>query len=380
MNNSQFLSTLKPDFISLVEIINNHGFKVGIVGGHVRDFYRQRNQAESFHDYDCEVRPISYKNNLVESFKELKKNLASNYSTRELAFEILRIIGDDFEVELSLPRKESFTDEFHHSNFQATFINDLDYSEGFKRRDITLNAMMFEIYNNEIIFRDPLNGLDDLKNRIISPCSKECFGKDPVRYLRALRFKILLSTDDKAFQLDEAIRKEFPNLKYKDFSLHYLTCEMFKSRKPLRFLVELHSLIGSEISFDQGSMNLFDQLWIAKKKASYFLNALFLPETFFNLISEKLQLKNKRNLSLMPWQLQKETVDSSWINKFEFLQQQDRELIDFYFDSNLIDLSFDELEKINKIKVNLSTIENSHKKEFKYKKQLRIYCDNKKNK
>jgi len=66
------------------------------------------------------------------------------------------------------------------------------------RRDFSINAVYYDILNDEWI--DPTNGQDDLKRKLIRTLSLTTFEEDPVRLLRAIRFKVTLP----GFALDRA--------------------------------------------------------------------------------------------------------------------------------------------------------------------------------
>jgi len=180
----KFEKYLESTFIYLLEQIHLQGFKIGLVGGTVRDFYLK---AENKNDYDCELRLIDDAEDIHENFKLL--NFDSIYEIEKLPYNIIRVIHPKFTCELSLPRKEKFIEEFSHSNFEAEFFNEVDYNVAFQRRDFTINAMMFE-WDGTWKFIDPLNGKKDLQNKVLRRCS-DSFFHDPVRFLRALRFKNL---------------------------------------------------------------------------------------------------------------------------------------------------------------------------------------------
>ncbi len=60
-----------------------------------------------------------------------------------------------------------------------------DFEIDAKRRDFTINAIYLELENNKII--DPLNGVNDLKKKLIRVCSEKSFILDPLRILRCFR-------------------------------------------------------------------------------------------------------------------------------------------------------------------------------------------------
>ena len=254
MKTDQFVDQLDSQFLELIAFINRHGFRVGVVGGTVRDYFLGHH-ASDFKDYDCELRPIDSKQDLISSFNTLKSSLSDKYKTEKLAFGILRIKEKNFECEISLPRIETFTDEFHHSNFTASFVADLDYKKGFNRRDFTINAIMIEIFGEQHNLIDPLNGVQDLKKKVLNPCSDD-FYKDPVRFLRALRFSLKLGD----FSINSTIKSRFKKLKFSDFSSHYLKSEMKKSGKELKFVSSLFHFLSEPFLDMRMNIEGVDQL------------------------------------------------------------------------------------------------------------------------
>jgi len=65
-------------------------------------------------------------------------------------------------------------------------ISDLSIFEDARRRDFTVNAMMRNMGTGELV--DFFGGMDDLRNGILRHVSRETFGRDPIRVLRAMRF------------------------------------------------------------------------------------------------------------------------------------------------------------------------------------------------
>ena len=72
-------------------------------------------------------------------------------------------------------------------------IEGLDIKEDLKRRDFTINALGYDIYKNELV--DICDSYNDLKNGIIQEISEKNIIDDPIRILRAYRFKSTLSFD-----------------------------------------------------------------------------------------------------------------------------------------------------------------------------------------
>ena len=61
-----------------------------------------------------------------------------------------------------------------------------DFEKDIKRRDLTINAVAYDINNDEII--DLVGGINDIKNGIIKGICDENFSDDPLRLLRIFRF------------------------------------------------------------------------------------------------------------------------------------------------------------------------------------------------
>lgn len=373
---NQVTQKLHPEFKSLLEIANHAGFKVGLIGGFIRDTYLER-LGQKFPDYDCELRPVDGSAQMLDTFEALFKKLSKTYKCDRLPYNIIIVKHEGFEAEFSLPRIETYNQDFHHSNFEAQFIEDRDYSKGFLRRDLTINAVMVEFYNNEATLVDPLNGINDLEAGVLRPCSAN-FYKDPVRFLRAIRFSLLLSTKSKSFEIIPEVESAFLSISLKDFTPHYLKYEMFKSSRPLSFLNKLTRLLdGNATDLKKELLDDFDALWMQNKKVPYFKNALFLSIEIRQSLQQQLALGVKKFMPQMPWKLITKNIDSAWVEKFEFLVSTSHELTEFYFQHQLIDLSQQEISEITKIEVDLSQVSNSERKLFNYSEKMRSYLANK---
>ena len=197
----KFKAYLPDEILQLLNILEQNSFGVSVVGGTVRDFFLGR---ELSHDFDLEVRSP---NDFTVAFTKLKKLLQDQSALtqlEELKFKVLRILWAGHLCELSFPRREIFGEETGHSNFDCEFSPNLDFVDSAKRRDFSINSMMMVFEKGEFTLNDPLKGFRDLKARVLRPCGDH-FSRDPVRFLRAIRFGIQLG-----FQLDEQILDQFP--------------------------------------------------------------------------------------------------------------------------------------------------------------------------
>ncbi len=73
-----------------------------------------------------------------------------------------------------------------------------DIESDLRTRDFTVNAMALEIHSTKKLI-DPLNGLKDLRAKILRACSPGAFQDDPVRVLRGIRQALAFQ-----FQIDPA--------------------------------------------------------------------------------------------------------------------------------------------------------------------------------
>lgn len=106
-------------------------------------------------------------------------------------------VGADFPVyidgqgnEWALARKERNTGPGYHG-FEVDFDPSVTIEEDLGRRDLTVNSIAYEIYDDTrtrvLKHIDPFNGKKDIENKVLRHTS-EAFMEDPVRVLRLARF------------------------------------------------------------------------------------------------------------------------------------------------------------------------------------------------
>jgi len=168
--------------------------KTFLVGGAVRDELLGRPLKNDL-DIVCEEDVTRATKILWES--KVAETLPVTYPRFGTA--MVRVQGCN--VEFVTARKESYSEESRKPEVQpATILEDA------KRRDFTVNTLMRDIFTGEL--RDPLRtGLSDLKDRVLrTPLNpEETFFDDPLRMLRAIRFRWQLGFEysqdlDKALQ------------------------------------------------------------------------------------------------------------------------------------------------------------------------------------
>lgn len=226
----KFLNEL-PTFVApLVEVLNSHSLKPILVGGSVRDYL---DSGALGTDWDMElVSPtISWSQ---DYWKDLGSSLSKLGRVIYLPFDIIRLEVGLYQIELSPPRVESFISANHHKNFSATFDLNLPFSEAVLRRDFTINAMGILFRSlKEFELLDPVGGEQHLREKTLHPVS-ENFSKDPVRFLRAIRFKTKMN-----FSFSKKLEDTLLHMENLGFTPTYLWNEMQKSKHPLKFLQEL---------------------------------------------------------------------------------------------------------------------------------------------
>ena len=146
--------------------------RVYLVGGCVRDALLGR----EIYDYDIEVYDIK-----PAKFDELMTSIKASGVGKSY------FIYKYKNYDLGLPRSESKTGN-SHKDFAVSYINDPSLAS--LRRDFTVNAMMMNIFNGEIL--DFHGGKKDLESKTLRHIDSEKFKEDPLRVLRGVQFSARL--------------------------------------------------------------------------------------------------------------------------------------------------------------------------------------------
>lgn len=152
IENDSVISLIKP-YIK--------GYKAYLVGGFIRDLFLVH---DSF-DRDLIIEDID-----VKDFSEkLAKEIKGYFIELDCENKIYRIVLQD---------KKNYVD------ISSPLENDLNTD--ILRRDLTINAVVYDFKNSEFI--DPAGGIKDLENKVIRGISNQNFIDDPLRFLRIFRF------------------------------------------------------------------------------------------------------------------------------------------------------------------------------------------------
>ena len=169
---------LDSDALKIVKKLNKTGYEAYLVGGCIRD--------------------------LLLGYAPKDFDIATNATPEQIQklFKRSRIIGRRFKLVHIMFSARKFIEvaTFRSGRSNPTSTKGMVLRDNFYgsleddvfRRDFTINGLYFDVQNSEVI--DYVGGLDDLKklqiNMIGNP--SERFEEDPVRMIRAVRFKAKL--------------------------------------------------------------------------------------------------------------------------------------------------------------------------------------------
>lgn len=169
-------------------------------------------------------------------------------------FGSVNVVGEAFTVykvgphlDVSLPRRERKTGRGHRA-----FVIDGDPSmaidEATRRRDFTINAILRDPLNEEII--DPFAGQQDLEKRLLRAVSLETFAEDSLRVLRAAQFAARFD-----FSIDDATVERCSQIDLSDLPAERIWGEIEKllllAKKPSAGFKWLQKLTSLESIFPE---------------------------------------------------------------------------------------------------------------------------------
>jgi tRNA nucleotidyltransferase (CCA-adding enzyme) len=225
----------------LCQDISYAGGRALIVGGWVRD--RLLGLSESGPDYDIEVYGIAADPLRARLATHGFVNLVGEAYT---VFKVrLREKGRPLVVDVTLPRHESKVGRGHRA-FVVTGDPAMSFVDASRRRDFTINAIMYDPLTGEFI--DPHGGQADLKLRILRAVDPQTFIEDSLRVLRAVQFAARLE-----FTIDEATIALC-----RQIDLHDLPAERIWGEVEKWLLQSRRPSIGLYAALELGVIN---QLW-----------------------------------------------------------------------------------------------------------------------
>lgn len=158
----------------LAATLADAGGRAFLVGGAVRDALLGRPAG----DADLEVYGLP-----ADRLESIVADFGSVHVVGK-QFAILHLATEVGTIELALPRRESKTGPGHRG-FAVEAHPDMDPAEAVLRRDFTVNAMLFDPLEEQLL--DFAGGRQDLARGVLRHVSP-AFAEDPLRALRAARF------------------------------------------------------------------------------------------------------------------------------------------------------------------------------------------------
>ena len=268
------------------------------VGGFVRDYFLQI----SSKDIDIEL----YNAPSYEEVQDILKEFG-NTNIIGKSFGVIKLNLDDLEVDFSLPRLDNKISS-GHKGFKITTFKDLDFCAASFRRDFTINALGYDVFDKK--FLDYYHGIQDLKDEKLKFINKETFQEDPLRVLRAVQFcaRFDLKMSDDLFStcramVEENLLKELA----KERVYEEIKKLLLKSKKPSIGLALLKNLDIKIFQIDENKLqnidyfinfkttnedtNLLVMLAILYKDTNYDLEQLTTSRTLANSINKLLHVE-----------------------------------------------------------------------------------------
>ncbi len=183
-NKIEVYSTKHKDFKKLYNYFKSID-NIYIVGGFIRD---------TLIGIDTDNIDFLYDGDLKNILETIGTHFKCNYSFNE-RFLTGTITLDKTKFDFATTRKEKYI-----KSGKLPIVKHCPLIKDFKRRDFSINAIVWDIKNEKLI--DPLNGLEDIKNRVLRVIYKNSFKDDPTRIIRGLRFtgKFSLKMDNETIK------------------------------------------------------------------------------------------------------------------------------------------------------------------------------------
>ena len=168
-----FFSQTDPSILHDIKTVTDHLIqtyhaKCYVVGGAVRD----RLLGRECKDYDIECFGIS-----IEDFESAMGYLGAQGVGKSF------FVYKYHDLDIALPRTEKKV-ATGHRGFEVSLASEEKVAS--KRRDFTINALMYDIQNEQIL--DFCNGLEDLEHKVLRVVDEHSFVEDSLRVLRAMQF------------------------------------------------------------------------------------------------------------------------------------------------------------------------------------------------
>ena len=188
---------IPPGLRRALAALGDEGGRAYLVGGAVRDALL----GLPITDFDVEVYGLAPER-LERCLRPLGK--VDPVGQAFTVYKLSGVDGVDGVVDVSVPRRDSKVGPGHRG-IAVVGDPDLSIEEASRRRDFTINAMLFDPSSGAIL--DPHGGRRDLEARVLRAVDAASFGEDPLRALRAVQFaaRFELTVDPQTARLASAM-------------------------------------------------------------------------------------------------------------------------------------------------------------------------------
>ena len=186
-----FKLPLPEDILQIKDVFKNNGYKLYVVGGAVRDAILGKQPK----DFDLATDAVP------DKVEEILADAGFRTLPTGKAFGVINVFTDNGEYEIATFREDL------SGGRRPDAVKFTDIESDVKRRDLTINALFYDIDKNEIV--DLVGGVDDLKKGIVKTVGspQDRFGEDRLRILRAIRFAARFGSNLDP-EADAALRKD----------------------------------------------------------------------------------------------------------------------------------------------------------------------------
>jgi tRNA nucleotidyltransferase (CCA-adding enzyme) len=157
------------------QALKGAGGKVYVVGGAVRDALLQKEPK----DIDLMVSGIA-----PEDVNDILEHLPGRVDLTGKRFGVYRYHTKGQEVEIALPRTDTYEQGGTRGKGQITVDHNLPVEKDLQRRDFTANSMAVDLDSGKLL--DPYEGARDIAANVLRTTHPNAFDEDPTRLVRAL--------------------------------------------------------------------------------------------------------------------------------------------------------------------------------------------------
>lgn len=236
------------EIIRIAKKIEKQGGELFLVGGSIRDLILKiRPEEYDFEIYGNikkrdeyflleEAEKIEFIQAFIKDMKEALKEFGE-ISEHGKSFGVIKMAHKSYDF--SFPRTENKTG-IKRQDYHVSLNPFLDFKEAQRRRDITINTIMYS-FSKEILI-DNFKGLQDIQQKLIRHVDSNTFVEDPLRVYRIAQFISRFS-----FNVDSETLKLCQDMDLSSLSVERIQWEMGKLFKGKDILAGLNFLDESKV-------------------------------------------------------------------------------------------------------------------------------------